>query len=79
MVKLTKFAGSISVIAMLLMIRCPSLRPDTRPFINSVGRVFGLYPKSAVDETSKKSPSFYFDPITDKGVTKALVHELNSR
>ncbi len=83
MEKLTGLAGSICVIAMVLMIRCPSLRPDLTPVVHSVGAAFGLYPKSATVENGRKNTSFYFAPttaqetLTNRETTWKLIHEMS--
>ncbi len=70
MEKLTGLAGNICLIVVLLMIRCPSLRPDPSPVVHRVGAVFGLYPKSAAVENDVKNTSFYFAPTTDEETMK---------
>jgi hypothetical protein len=56
--KLTDFAGSTLLVVALLLIRCPSLRPDLSPVIRSVGASFGLYPK-----TEKIEPARAYTPF----------------
>jgi len=77
--KLTEFAGSICLITVVLLIRCPNLRPDLSPVVRSVGAAFGLYPKSENSEVTKKNPSFHFAPTTDEVATRALVHGMSSK
>ena len=76
MEKLTGLAGNICVIAIVLMIRCPSLRPDLSPVVRSVGAAFGLYPKYATVENGRKNTPFYFAPTTDQAATQKLIHDM---
>lgn len=60
MEKLNKFAGSVCFIVIVLLIRCPSLRPDLTPVIHRVGAAFDLYPKSEMAEVNKPNVPFEF-------------------
>jgi hypothetical protein len=77
MEKLTGLAGNICFIAIVLMIRCPSLRPDLSPVVHRVGAAFDLYPKSATVENDRENTSFYFAPTTDQETTQKLIHEMS--
>jgi len=83
MEKLTGLAGNICFIAIVLMIRCPSLRPDMSPVVHRVGAAFDLYPKSATVENGLKNNSFYFAPTinqeatTNRKATRKLIHEMS--
>lgn len=59
MEKLTNFAGSICIIAIVLMFRCPDLRPDLRPVVRSIGAAFDLYPKSEIVDVSQQDSPFH--------------------
>lgn len=75
MKKLTGVAGSVCIIAVVLLIRCPSLRPDLSPLVRSVGAVFGLYPKSEVTEVSKHKSPFRLEPATGEEAVQALLEK----
>lgn len=77
MEKLTGLAGNICFIAIVLMIRCPSLRPDLSPVVHHVGAAFDLYPKPATVEHGRKNNSFYFAPTTGLETTRKFIHEMS--
>ncbi len=75
MKKLTGLAGSICIITIVLLIRCPSLRPDLSPLVRGVGAVFGLYPKPEVAEVSKHKSPFHLEPATGEEAVQALLEK----
>lgn len=70
---LKELAGSICVITIVLMIRCPSLRPDLSPVVRSVGAAFDLFPKSENVEVSKQNLPFQFKPAPGEDSLRGLL------
>lgn len=75
MKKLIQFAGPICIIAIVLLIRCPSLRPDLSPLVRGAGAVFGLYPKPEEAEVSKHKSPFHLEPATGEEAVKDLLEK----
>ena len=75
MEKLTKFAGSVCFIVIVLLIRCPSLRPDLTPVIHRVGAAFDLYPKSEMAEVNKPNLPFEFKLAPGKDTLRGLLNK----
>jgi len=59
----------------VLLIRCPSLRPDLSPLIRGVGAVFGWYPKLEEAEVSKHKSPFRLEPATGEEAVKDLLEK----
>lgn len=79
MIKLTGFAGYICLIAIVLLIQCPSLYPELSPVVHSAGAALGLYPKFKTVDISKNNTSFYYAPTTEEETTWKLIHEMSSK